>query len=212
MSAADGRAARTRDGWGPRRWVVLDDGVRRLIGGVSVNLAESERRKLLGVGALDEPELISFLWSFPTGGFVCRDDLNEAQQRLVDRLTPFHIAGTERLQRKAMPPLRLDVLVSIADDAPTALRSFGRHWWAPIQVVVSDRPASPTTRSSARRWGMGLIEGGRCTVEAKCSRSRSHRPLQWWLAEEAFARLLNASGRPAATARGPATPGAGEGL
>lgn len=178
-------------GWTPRTWAILDDGNHRVWGAVSINLPEAERRRDLDVGAIDDPLLVNFLWSLPSGGHVRRSDLGPAETRLVDRLAPTHIEGTDRLQRIAMPPLRIDALIAVADHGPGALAALGRRWWAPIQIAVCDRPASERTRRDASRWGIGLVENGTCTVEARRRRQIAHGPLQWRTAESAFAKVLD---------------------
>jgi hypothetical protein len=159
---------------------------------LSLHVDEVDRRCRVAADPLLDRTQLHAVWSLPPGGPVSLEALSPGHRDLVESLPPGWVECRRGLVRRlASPPVTIECAIVASSSARSAMVCLGEEWWARVQIVQSERPASSQTRISARRWGIGLIEGDRCTVRPRDQRLGTPNVNLWHQAEKAYAALID---------------------
>lgn len=178
------------------------DGGALLLTAIEIDRAEHARRLGAGVGAIDSLALLHGLWLIPAGGRVDVDSLPDVKRRaLLDEVgSHVRVVDGAHLERTYAPAGVVRAVGFSGGNPERAIRSAARFTPIVERVVLLAAGATVPRRvlHEAREWGVGLLdlERGEFLVPALEAVRGVPAVYRWWIAELAYAQLVQDNAQP----------------
>ena len=176
------------------------DGVE-LLAAFELDSTEHERRRGLGVGAVDCLSLLHGLWLLPAGGTVSLSSIPEVKATAL-MAAPSHarIIDDYAIERTYVPAGVIHAVGFLGRNVEQAIHRAARFTPIVERVVLLDPDSELRAVSAreAREWGVGLLDtvSGEFVVRALPRVTGVPAVYRWWIAELAYAQLVQESAQP----------------